>query len=160
MRYFPELRRKWRLRNKRRELEQRREQVWNAYEKDIKEATTSDERQMLEVGQYEECSEFEDELLSIDSTEICRRARLCHLSIKDFPLPPGETSYWVTGRYGARYIEPKTFREFTKAVETAEYERAKRDVELKDFWLKIFTAAFAAAAAVASIVNLFTSHKH
>jgi len=74
-------------------------------------------------------------------------------------LPPGETSHWVTGNYGARYIESKTLREFSKLVEAAEYERAKRSVELKDFWLKIFTAVFAAAAAVASIINLFMSHK-
>ena len=114
--------------------------MWDAYEKDIKEAKTSDDKQMLESGQYHECREFDDELLSMDSTEICRRARLCHLSITDFPLPPGETSYWVTGNYGAQYIDPKTLREFTKAVETAEYERAKRNVELRDFWLKIFTA--------------------
>ena len=160
MQLFPELRRTWALRKKRRELEHRREHVWDAYEKDIKAAKTSDDVQMLESGQHHECSEFDDELLRMDSTEICRRARLCHLSISDFPLPAGETSHWVTGNYGARYIDPKTLREFTKVVETAEYERAKRSVELKDFWLKIFTAAVATAAAVASIINLFTSHKH
>jgi len=160
MQLFSELRRTSALRKKRRELEQQRKQVWDAYDKDIKAAKTSDDRQMLESGQHDECREFDDEILSMDSTEICRRARLCHLSISDFPLPAEATSHWVTGNYGARYIDPKTLREFTKVVETAEYERAKRKVELKDFWLKIFTAVFAAAAAVASIINLFTDHKH
>jgi hypothetical protein len=160
MQLFPELRRKWALRRKRQGLAYRRQQVWDAYEKEISAAKSSDEQQMLESGQRDERSHFDDELLSVDSSEICRRARLCHLSITDFPMPSGETSYWVTGNYGARYIHPKTLREFTKAVETAEYERAKRDFELKDFWLKIFTALSAAAAAIASIINLFSSHKH
>ena len=159
MQLFPELRRTFALRKKRRTLEHQRKQVWDAYDKNIKAAKTSDDRQMLEVGQHDECRQFDDEISSIDSTEICRRARLCHLSLNDFPLPPEETSHWVTGNYGARYIDPKTLREFTKVVETAEYERAKRNVELKDFWLKTFTVIFAAVAAVASIINLFMSHK-
>ena len=160
MRFFPELRRKIALRKKRRKLEHQRNQVWDTYEKDIKAAKTNDDKQMLESGQHHECEEFDDELLSMDSMEIGRRASRCHLSLYDFPLLEGETSHWETGSYGARYIHPKTLREFTKAVEAAEYERAKRSVELKDFWLKIFTAVFAAAAALASIINLFTAHKH
>lgn len=156
---FSELRRKLALSRKRRSLEHQRDQVWEAYERDIKAAKTRDERQMLESGQHHECSEFSDELLSIDSIEISRRASRCHLSLYDLPLLQGEISHWETGSYGARYIHPKTLREFTKIVEAAEYERAKRSAELKDLWLKIFTAFFAAAAAVASIVNLFKGHK-
>jgi hypothetical protein len=134
--------------------------LWDAYEKEMKAAKTSDAKQMLESGQHHECDEFDDELLSMDSIEIGRRASRCYLSLYDVPLPEGETTHWETGNYGARYIHPKTLREFTKTVEAAEYERAKRNVELKDFWLKIFTAMFAAAAAVASIINLFAGHKH
>jgi hypothetical protein len=159
MQLFPELRRTWTLRKKRRRLERQRQQVWDAYEKDIQAAKTSDDRQMLEHSQYFECSEFDDEILSMDSNEICRLAARCHLSIRDFPLPPGETSHWETGNHGARYIHPQLLREFAKTVENAEYERAKRKSELRDFWLKVFTAIFAAAAAVASIINLFINHK-
>ena len=160
MRFFQELRRKAALSKRRRELAHRRSQVWDAYEKDIKAAKTGDDKQMLEAGQHHECDEFDDELLSLDSTEIGRRASRCHLALNDLPLPEGETSHWHTGSYGSRYIHPKTLREFTKLVEVAEYERAKRSAELKDFRLKIFTAVSAAAAALASIINLFMSHKH
>lgn len=159
MQLFPELRRTWAQRKKRRKLEHQRKQVWDAYDKEINAAKTSDDIQMALSGQHDECSQFDDEILRMDSIEICRRARLCHLSISDLPLPAEERSHWVEGKYGARFIDPKTLREFTKVVETAEYERAKRSVELKDFWLKIFTAAVATAAAVASIINLFMSHK-
>jgi hypothetical protein len=160
MKFFPELRRKAALNRKRRRLEEQRNELWDAYEKDIKAAKTSDEKQMLAADQHHECEEFDDEILGFDSMDIVRRASRCHLSLYDVPLAEGETSHWETGSYGARYINPKTLREFTKTVEAAEYERAKRDVELKDFWLKIVTAFFAAAAAVASIINLFTGHKH
>ena len=160
MRLFTELRQNAAQRKKRRKLEQQRKQVWDTYERQIEAATTSDEKQMLAAGQHHECDEFDDEILSMDSIEVGRRASQCHLSLHDFPILEGETSHWTTGNYGARYIHPKTLREFTKAVETAEHERAKRKFELRDFWLKIFTAIFAAAAAVASIINLFVSHKH
>jgi hypothetical protein len=160
MRLFPELRRKAALNKRRRTLDQQRNQVWDAYEKDIEAAKTSDERQSLESMQRHECDEYDDELLSMDSKEITRRGSRCHLAVSDLPLRGDETSHWETGNYGARYIRPETLREFTKAVEAAEYERAKRRVERKEFWLKIFTAIFAAAAAVASIINLFKDHKH
>ena len=157
--FFPELRRKAALNRKRRRLVHQRNQVWDAYEEEVKAAKTRDEKQMLESSQHHECDEFDDELLSINSLEIVRRASQCHLSLSDFPRLDGETSHWETGVYGARYIHPKTLREFTKAVEAAEYERAKRSGELKDFRLKIFTAISAALAALASIINLFIVHK-
>ena len=156
---FPELRRKAALNKKRRKLEQQRNQVWDAYEEDIKAAKTHDEKQIIESDQHHECDQCDDELLSMDSIEIVRRASRCHLSLSDFPLLEAETSHWETGNCGARYIHPKTLREFTKAVEAAEYERANRSGELRDFRLRIFTAISAALAALASIINLLIVHE-
>jgi len=159
MQLFREFRRRSALRRKRREWEHKRDWIWDAFEKDIKAAKTLDEQQSLESGRQHECSEYEDKLRAMESTEISRRAQRCHLAVSDFPLPPGETSHWTMGIWGDWYIHPKALREFSKAVEEAEHERAKRNLERRDFWLKIFTAIFAAAAAVASIINLFMSHK-
>src|SRR5579859_3800393 len=143
-RIFPESRRKIVHRWKRRKLEAERNRIWDSYERDISAAKDTDEKQYLEQAQFADYSQCDDQLLNMDSTEIVRRGMKCHLSLQDFPLAKGATSHWETGTFGARYITPKILREFTKAVEAAEYERAKRKIELNDFKIKIATVVFAA----------------
>ena len=159
-RLFPETRRKVVHRWKRRKLEAERDRIWDSYERDIKAAKDPDEKQFLEMEQYTDYTVSDDQLLSMDSTEIVRRGMKCHLALQDIPLPQGGVSHWETGNFGARYINPKILREFTKAVEAAEYERAKRKHELNDFWIKLATVTFAALAAIAAILNLLIGNKH
>lgn len=148
------------LRRKRRDLVDRQRRAWDESEKEVLAAKDPAERQFYEQQQQEDSFQFAEEILNLDSHEILRRGLVCHISLTDFQLPDGATSHWETGNYGARYINPKTLREFTKTVEAAEYERAKRRNELNDFRLKVVTAIFAALAAIASILNLFMGNKH
>ena len=165
---FPqEWKRKRALIIRRRELVEGRSKAWDESERKIETAKDPNEKQFLSQEQYEDMCQFDEEIRSLDSKDIIRRAEACHLSLSDFPLPEGETSHWEDGNYGSRYINPKTLREFIKCVESAEHERAKRRIELNDFKVKIATVIFAAVAAIASavaaiasVINLLNGSKH
>jgi hypothetical protein len=152
---------------RRRELEEGRSKAWDESERKIEATKDPSKKEFLSQEQYEDMCQFDEEIRSLDSKDIIRRAERCHLSLSDFPLPEGETSHWEDGNYGSRYINPKTLREFIKCVESAEHERAKRRIELNDFKVKIATVIFAAiaaiasaVAAIASIINLLNGSRH
>jgi hypothetical protein len=102
-------------RRKRRKLEEKRDRVYAAYEKDILNAKNEDERGSLESSQRFECSEYEDEIARMDSLELIAKGAQFHLDISDLPLPPNESSHWVQGQYDTQYIHSKSLREFCKA---------------------------------------------
>lgn len=152
--FLREFKRKWVLFRKRRQFQLSYDQAYDAFEKDIEETKDCQKQLALADQRHFECSEYTDEIQRLDSLELIRRAERCFIDVYDFS-PSGEyNELWDQGRHGTLYLHQKIFRNLSKAVEIAEYERAKRNFEQRDFWLKIFTAGFAAFAAVASGINL------
>ena len=152
--YNPTLRRLevW---NQRRKLTNTLRSLDARFDKDFSAAVGYEAQRAIDDQRRFECSEYEDQVQRIDSITLVTRARLCHIDISDVPDPPDRlTGHWTQGNHGTWFINPKSFRVFAKMVEEAEYQRAKRKLDLKDFWWKLITAVAAIAGAGAGIWNL------
>jgi hypothetical protein len=136
-------------------LQRRSEETWKLFDADVAAAKTDDERQQVESLRAFECAEYDDEIRRLESQHWIRRGDEVHLSVYDIPKEGEHEEHWDTGPYGTRYLSERILRVFKKRVEDAEYERDKRKREGREIWIKYFTAAVAALAALASMVNVY-----
>jgi len=134
-------------------------EVWNLYEFEIVNAKSVEERQRAEGMRRFECSEYSDQVRSLESHQWMRRAEKVHLSVYDIPLIEHE-ELWETGPHGTGYLSDRVLRSLQKQVEDAEYERDRRGREGREIWIKYVTGGAALLAAAASIANLIlTAHR-
>jgi hypothetical protein len=142
-------------RRARRKLQQELDRTYSLFEGDLEQATEQTERERIENMRAFDCSEYEDQIQRLDSLALIERGKRCHVDVADFPAPPDIPLHWMRGPHGTYYLNPKSFREFARAVELAEYERKKRNIELRDSWLKIWTGIVATIGAITGIMALF-----
>ena len=139
----------------RRKFQRTLEWLDDQFDKELSGVQDYEEQQAIEHRRQFECSEYDDKIQRIDSLELTSRARNCHIDVSDIgPPSEGEPSHWTQGNHGTWFLHPRSFRALAKAVEEAEYQRAKRKLELKDFWWKLITAIAAIVGAGAGIWNL------
>src|ERR1039458_8311991 len=81
-------------------------EVWNLYEPEIANAKSVEERQRAEGMRKFECSEYSDQVRSLESHQWMRRAEKVHLSVYDIPLIEHE-EHWETGPHGTGYLSDR-----------------------------------------------------
>lgn len=152
----------WRLMKKYRPIRYLRHkelEVWRLYEPEVANAKSREERQQAEGLRRFECSEFSDQVLSLESHQWMKRAGKVHLSVYDIPLIEHE-EHWDTGPHGDAFLSDRIFRTLKKQVEAAEYERDHRKRERWEIVVKYGTAGAAFVGALAALLNLYiTFHK-
>ena len=139
----------------RRKLQRELDRTYSLFEADLKKATEQSEEERIENMRAFECAEYEDQIQRLDSLALVERGKRCHIDVGDVPGPPDAPYHWIQGPYGTYYLNPKSFRELSRAVELAEHERKKRNIELRDSWLKIWTGIVATIGAITGLMALF-----
>lgn len=82
--------------------------VSRAFEADIRQAQTSEERQELEYGRYFELSEYDEAIQAIHSKRLTAEARQLFVYIPDLQ--------WETGQWGSRYLSEESLSRLYHAV--------------------------------------------
>jgi hypothetical protein len=84
--------------------------VSSAFEADIRQAHTSENRERLEYEQYFELSEYDEAIQTIHSKRLAAEARQLFVYIPDLQ--------WETGRWGGRYLSEESLSKLYHAVKT------------------------------------------
>jgi hypothetical protein len=142
-------------RKRKRDLQEQSDRVYHLYDLDLAKATTQENREEIESLRRFECAEYDGQIDRLDSLDLAERARRCHIDVSDIGPPPEHYSHhWIQDSHGTWFLHPQSFRALSKTVEEAEYQRAKRQAEIRDFRWKVFIAVAAVIGALTGIVNL------
>ena len=112
-------------------------QVERSLQPKLKAAKSADEKEEALSELYYEVEQFQWEIHQIVTRKLLLEANRFLIDLEDIPVPKGWDEHWITGAWGHRYLNRKSYDELTKAVREATYANDKRRREVWEFRLKV-----------------------
>lgn len=114
--------------------------VSRAFETDIRQAKTSEEREELEYGRYFELSEYDEAIQAIHSKRLTAEARELFVYIPDLQ--------WETGKWGNRYLTEESLSRLHHAV------KPQKD-SIRDYRIRIISALTGVIGALIGLLAIW-----